>query len=139
MIVIDATDLIAGRLASNVAKLAMQGETIRIINSEKALISGDPNKVIKDWVDKIHRGHTFKGPYQPRRADMILKRIIRGMIPYRKELGVKAFKRIKTYLGSPKEFESVKPERLKSACFEGSKIIKFITIGDLSKRLGGKL
>jgi len=136
MRIIDGTDMIAGRLATTIAKLAMEGETIRIVNADKVIISGNPKSTIKDYTDRIHRGHAIAGPFQPRRADQILKRIIRGMLPYRKERGLKAFKRIKTYLGVPSEFEG-KVEKLKVAQLMDSNIVKYISLGELSKRIGG--
>lgn len=137
MKVIDATDAIAGRLASTVAKMAMQGETVRIVNCEKAIISGDRKAVIKEYTHDIQRGHPLSGPYVPRRADMLLRRIIRGMIPYRKEPGRKAFARIKTFLGLPDEFKG-KTEVIKEVLLSNTNIIKFITLGELSKRIGAK-
>jgi len=38
--IIDATNLIAGRLATFVAKKALLGEEIEIVNSEKAVLTG---------------------------------------------------------------------------------------------------
>ena len=136
MKIIDGTDMIAGRLATMIAKMALEGETIRIVNAEKVIISGNPKTIIKDWTERIHKGNALVGPYYPKRADLILKRIIRGMLPYRKANGLKAFKRVKAYLGVPQEFEG-KVEQLKKARLMNSNIVKYITLGDLSKRLGG--
>jgi large subunit ribosomal protein L13 len=138
MKVIDGTDLVAGRLASTVCKMAMEGEVIRVVNAEKVVISGNKKSIIKDFTEKIHRGNALAGPYYPKRADRILKRIIRGMLPYKKERGKKAFKRIKTYLGVPKEFEG-KIETISSVSMKGTNISKYITLKDLSKQLGGRV
>ncbi len=136
MKIIDGTDLIAGRLATTVAKMALEGEVIRIVNADKVIISGEPKTIIKSFTDKIHRGNALNGPYQPRRADLILKRIIRGMLPYKKERGIKAFKRIKAFLGVPDEFKS-NLITIKGISFAESNINKHISLGELSKRLGG--
>ncbi|MBD3312590.1 50S ribosomal protein L13 [archaeon] len=137
MIIIDATDLIAGRLASWVAKLALEGETIRIVNAEKTVISGRRNSTIKEFVKRINRGNALAGPFHPKRADRILKRIIRGMIPYKKERGAKAFKRIKTYLGVPSELKD-KAKTIKEFQLNNSNIQRYITLQDLSRQLGGR-
>jgi large subunit ribosomal protein L13 len=39
--IIDATNATLGRLASFVAKQALQGKKVIIVNSEKAIITGD--------------------------------------------------------------------------------------------------
>ena len=44
--VIDATDLIVGRLASHVAKKALLGEEFVIINSEKAILTGNKPQIL---------------------------------------------------------------------------------------------
>ena len=138
MKIIDAENAVAGRLASIVAKLALQGETIRIINSEKAIISGDRKYLIKKFTEKIHRGNALKGPFYPKRPDAILKRMIRGMLPYKKENGKKALKRIKVYVGTPKELEG-KAEKIKEVLLENTNILKYTTLADISKRIGGKI
>ena len=50
-IVVDATDHIAGRLASNVAKLLLKGNRVSIINCEKIMISGSRSNIIKEYRD----------------------------------------------------------------------------------------
>ncbi|HUH82474.1 MAG TPA: uL13 family ribosomal protein, partial [Nitrososphaerales archaeon] len=46
---IDATDQIAGRLSSKVAKLILSGKRVVVVNAEKALISGSRTSVITQW------------------------------------------------------------------------------------------
>jgi large subunit ribosomal protein L13 len=134
--VVDARDAVAGRLATIVAKMALEGETIVILNAEKAIITGSPKRILKDYLEKLHRGHPFKGPYTPRRPDRILRRIIRGMIPYKKAHGVKAFKRVKVFIGEPKEYEG-KGRELEDASIKKRNLLKYMTIEELSKQIGG--
>ena len=47
MIVIDATDLLLGRFAGYAAKQALLGKEIRVINCEKAVVSGNIPRVKK--------------------------------------------------------------------------------------------
>ena len=42
------------------------------------------------------------GPKFPRRPDDIFRRAVRGMVPYRKPTGRKAFKTLRVYVGIPK-------------------------------------
>ena len=48
-IVVDATNHIAGRLASNVAKLLLQGHRVTVINCEKIMMSGTRSNHIKEY------------------------------------------------------------------------------------------
>ena len=77
--IIDGDGLLVGRLASNVAKRALAGEEIAVINAEKAIISGNRARVLNNYKQKRQRGSREGGPFFPRRPDHILKRTIRGL------------------------------------------------------------
>ena len=47
-IVVDGTNLIAGRVASNVAKLLRKGNRVSIVNCDKIMISGRKAKIRHD-------------------------------------------------------------------------------------------
>lgn len=139
MKVIDASDSIVGRLSSAAAKLVLDGEQVVIVNAEKAVISGNPKETFSKYLKNIHRGFVWSkvGPYQPRMPDRIIRRTIRGMLPYKKDYGRKAFKRVKVYMGLPDKYKG-KEERLDKTQ-RTSAVRKFITLGELSKKLGAKL
>ncbi len=137
-LVIDATNLIAGRMASWIAKQALMGNQIAVVNSEKAIITGDPRKVVEKY--KYFRDETgtpFKGPFLSRLPDRFLRRIIKRMLPHKKGRGVSAYKRIMCYLGVPSEFEG-KAKTLKEADASNTRTIKFISIGQICQALGRK-
>ena len=66
MIIIDATNLILGRIATFAAKQALLGEQIVVLNCEKAIITGERKMVINAFLQKIHRGVPLQGPYYPK-------------------------------------------------------------------------
>ena len=45
--VVDATDMIMGRMCSQIAKLALLGEHIVVINSRHAIISGNRSQLLE--------------------------------------------------------------------------------------------
>jgi len=110
MKIIDGKNAILGRLASYVAKEALKGEDIRIINCEQIIITGGKKNIKENLEAKRKRvGSTLKGPKVSRMSEKIVKRVIRGMLPnYRVGRGRDAFKRIKCYVGIPKELEEGK-------------------------------
>ncbi len=136
MRVIDASDLILGRMASIVAKRLLNGEEIRIINAEKAVISGRKDVTIDKYKARIQRGSREKGPYFPKRPDRIVKRTIRGMIPYKKAKGRQAFKKLKVYIGVPPELSQEKAETIEDANIKRISTSNYIILGELSRRLG---
>jgi len=131
MKIIDGKDATMGRLASYVAKEALKGEEIAILNCESVIITGNRQFIKEDFEAKRGRvGTTQNGPKVSRTSEKIVKRAIRGMLPnYRKGRGREALKRIKCYVGIPKEFAEAKkiiPGRNKSTS-------RFIRVKELTK------
>jgi large subunit ribosomal protein L13 len=134
--IIDANGATLGRLSTNTAKRLLKGEEVAVINSEKAIISGKKPMIKERYKQKREVGTYRKGPFYPRMPDMIVKRTIRGMIPYQTPHGRTAFKKLKCYIGIPKEFEGKKFEKIKEA---EKQPIDFMTIEELSRSLGAKI
>ncbi len=141
MIIIDGSNKILGRLASVAAKLALNGEEVIIINSEKVLVSASNKSNVEEFFKtKRDRGDPYHGPFYPRYPDQIVKRVIRGMLPYKKDRGRKALKRVKAYIGVPKEIE-VKEEYL----FKDIKGVEdlnkravYVELGEVAKKMGAR-
>jgi ribosomal protein uL13 len=110
MKIIDGKNAILGRLASYVAKQALQGEEIVILNCEQIIISGRREDIQEKFKARRRRvGSSQKGPKVSKAHYQIVKRAIRGMLPdHRLGRGKQALKRIKCYNGIPKEFEDKK-------------------------------
>jgi large subunit ribosomal protein L13 len=134
--VINAEGLILGRLCTHVAKRLRNGEEIVVINAEKAVISGRRAQLLEFYKHRRKRGksHLTKGPYYPRTADRIIKRAVRGMIEYRKPSGRAALKRLRVYLGVPKEFASAKAETIETA--KKPHLARFVYLEEITKELG---
>jgi large subunit ribosomal protein L13 len=131
--VIDAEGAILGRMATHVASRLLKGEEISIINTEKAIITGKKKSIKERYQKKRDLGTYRKGPFFPRMPDMLVKRTIRGMIPYQTPHGRVAFKKLKCYIGVPKEFEKQGKEKIDAA---EKTPAEFITVGELSRALG---
>lgn len=136
MKVIDASDAIAGRLSAEVARMLLKGEQVRVINAEKAVISGNPEYLEKVYKDRMWRGDPYHGPFFPKQPDRILKRMVRGMLPYKKPMGRDALKRLKVYISVPEELKSQEAQKIKGT--ENRLECKFTSLGDISLKIGGK-
>ena len=134
--VIDASGAVLGRMASIVAKRLLKGEEIAIVNAEKAIILGDEQRVKQEYREKREIGTQRKGPFFPRMPHMIVKRTIRGMLPYQQPKGREAMKRLKCYIGVPDEYKDANMERVG---IPEKKPYKYITIEELSRYLGAKI
>ncbi len=132
--VIDAEGLVLGRLASNVAKRLLDGEEIVIVNAEKALVTGGKEDVIAHFRHRRDVGSGRKGPIYPRTPHMMLKRSVRGMLPYYKPRGRAAYKRLKVHISVPKELKGKKFESIEGASEISTQ--RVIQLGEVSKVLG---
>ncbi|MCC7570095.1 50S ribosomal protein L13 [Candidatus Micrarchaeota archaeon] len=95
---------ILGRFASIVAKELLKGEKVIVYNSEKLFITGTKSNILEKYVKrravKSHQNPEHS-PKWPRRPDLLVKRIIRGMLPWSKPRGRLVFKNLKVYMGKP--------------------------------------
>ena len=108
--IIDGKNAVLGRLASYVAKEALKGEEIVILNSDQVIITGNKRNIKEKFEVRRGRvGSSQKGPKHHRTSEKIVKRTIRGMLPdHRKGRGKEALKKVKCYVGIPKEFQDSK-------------------------------
>jgi len=136
--IIDAKELILGRLATFVAKKALLGERIDVINAEQAVISGDKKWILAHYVQKRDRGIPLKGPYMQRLPDRFVRKTIRGMLPYKQEKGRKAYDNIKCHIGVPENLKDQKAETIAPARLTKLPNVKFIKVGELCRLLGSK-
>ncbi|MHA1584618.1 MAG: 50S ribosomal protein L13 [Promethearchaeota archaeon] len=139
---IDATELIMGRLCSQVAKLALLGEHIVIINAKDAVISGRRNQILEKYVHLRHirnLSNPRRGPFHNSRPDTFLRQKMRFMLP-KNFRGAEALKRIHVYIaGIPsvkaETYKDADPIVVRKASFERLSH-KYVTIEDVCNNMG---
>lgn len=120
-------------MCTQVAKRLLSGEEITIVNAEKVRISGNRSQIIAHYKQRWARGKNFSGPKYPRAADMIFKRTVRGMLEYRKTTGKEALKRLRVYVGVPRELKDIQTE---VPAIAKKAPARSIYLGEVSKELG---
>jgi len=138
MMIIDAKDLILGRMSALAAKKALLGEEIRIVNAEQAVITGKPKEILTEYNRRRIMGPALIGPFFPRTPERLVKRVVRGMLPYKNPRGKEALARVKCYVGVPEEFKKEKLLTFDDMNVNNSPA-KFIRIKEISKQLGAKV
>jgi large subunit ribosomal protein L13 len=137
--IVDASNLILGRMASYVAKKALEGNRVVVLNAERAVISGTKERVVARAKQKLKTrtlGNLEKSPTHPRKPDGYVRRVIRGMLPWKKPHGKEAFHRVRVYIGTPEEYEDRPGKKIAEA--EASKLkVPYITVARLSEEIGG--
>lgn len=137
MKIYNAEGQILGRLSSVVAKDILNDEKVIVVNCEKAVISGNKKSIEDHYKTRVERGDAIHGPFFPRTPDGIFRRSVRGMIPWQKRKGRRAFKKLKVFIGVPKDLEGENLEKVKVA--DASKLrVKYLTLEKLSISLGAK-
>ncbi len=126
-IIIDATDEVLGRLASQVAKILRGkhkasytphvdcGDNVIIINAEKVKLTG------KKMTDKVYVRHTgypggqrFRTPedYLAKRPTFIIEKAVKGMLP-KTRLGEAMLKNLRVYAGAEHPHVAQSPKEIK--------------------------
>ena len=137
MQVIDGSDHILGRLATHIAKQLLEGEEVIVVNAEKIVITGRREQILKDYKERRDRGVAGRnrcGPYYPRMPDRMFKRSVRGMIPFADPHGKTAYKRLKVYIGIPREMQGAELLKVDKALDRGA--TKKMHLGDVATWLG---
>jgi large subunit ribosomal protein L13 len=133
--IISADGLIMGRMASIVAERLMGGEELVIVDAEKAVLSGKKKNKVLEAKEFLGVGSPGRGPFHYRRPDRIVRRTVRGMLPFKKPKGKQAYKRLKVFIGTPAELKDGKTETLVDA--KASRLTcPYFTVGEFAKEIG---
>jgi large subunit ribosomal protein L13 len=133
--IIDAKDLILGRMASTIAKRLLKGEKIIVVNAEKSVLSGKKKSRVIDAKEFLEVGHPKRGPFHYRRPDRIVRRTVRGMLPYKQPKGKQTYKMLKVFIGMPEELKDQKMETLADAHAKKLRC-PYFTVGEFAKEIG---
>ena len=136
--IIDAKDTILGRLGSFAAKQLLIGNKVDVINCEECVISGKKDTILGIHIRKLHRKAPTKAPYFYRRPDMLVKRTIRGMLPFKRARGRDAFKNIKCHIGVPESLMNQKTLTIEGANTSKIQSTDYLRIKDICKAVGWK-
>ena len=125
-VVVDATDLVLGRMGSKVAKLLRGkykpsftphvdcGDNVIVINAEKVKLTGNKG------TDRIYLRHTgFPGgqrEYTPsdlmaKDPDRLIRKVVRGMLP-KNRLGDKIINNLYVFAGAEHNMQAQKPKQI---------------------------
>ena len=134
---IDGTGLVLGRLSSLLAKRLLSGEKITVVNAQDLIISGRRKHLIEDYQQRRSRAtHTNpkRGPFFPRYPDRILRRTVRGMLPWKTSSGKTAFRNLAAFIEVPKELQE--KEMIPVPQAKRTLTNSYMTVGELAKSIG---
>ena len=129
-IIYDGEGCVFGRLASVVAKDLLKGNSVDLINCGGIVVSGDKKLFAKKILAKreMGSGGSMKGPKYPRVADRLVKRMIRGMLPWDRPKGRGALKCLRCFSGNGQQVTGDGSDVVK---LKHRKPMKFATIKEI--------
>lgn len=125
--VVDATGMVLGRLASQVASIIRgkneptftpnvdMGNYVIVINTDKVVLTG---KKLDKKMYTYHTGYVGglkQTPYRQmmdKKSDVVVYEAVKGMLPHNK-LGAQMIKKLRVFKGSEHNHAAQKPEELK--------------------------
>jgi len=141
---VDARRKILGRICSRIAKQALLGDSLVIVNAKDAVISGHPHSIVQFYLDRQEK-HTLSqpkaGPNWPHRPDTMMRRTLRSMLPHN-DRGLNALKRIQVFISDiPSHLKDKYPidGEFKILKADGDKIKRNVmSLGDVAMHIGWK-
>jgi large subunit ribosomal protein L13 len=127
--VIDAQDLVLGRLASEVAQILRGkrnptysphmdvGDNVIIVNSDKIKLTGNKQEQKIYYRHSGYPGGLREIPYSDlmkNKSDFVVKKAVRGMLPHNR-LGRQMLKKLHVYKGASHPHKAQQPEQLELA------------------------
>ena len=128
MVVIDGKNLVFGRAATHIAKRLLNGEEVQLVNAEHMVFIGNPASLVDRFRKRRqvqHKGTPEKSPSWPKVPNLLVRRMIRGMLPWKKPRGKVAYKKLRVFTGNPKNLpsESIKGIECKTT-FRSMKVLE---------------
>ena len=133
--IVNGDGLVLGRMCSRVAKRLLNGEQIIVVNAEQIIISGKRKSKVAEAHKFLEVGAPDRGPFHSRRPDRIVRKTVRGMVPWAQPKGKNAYKRLKVYLSIPQELKGQTMETDQYALASKLKGPHF-TLGELAVDIG---
>ncbi len=137
-LVINAENLILGRMASYAAKKALEGCTVDIVNAEKAIVTGTKEFIMRKLKERRHRTEPRYGPFFHKKEDRFVRRAIRGMLSYKHPRGLAAYKRIKCHIAIPLEFQDKQMQTFENMSLNKLTKLKYMDVKTICRLAGSK-
>ena len=135
VVVVNGEGLILGRMCSQIAKRILNGEEVVVVNAEKVMLSGKRQSKIAEAHEFLEVGAPERGPFHSRRPDRIVRKTVRGMLPWKQPKGKVAYKRLKVFMGVPVELKDHVMESFESAHVSKLKGPR-LSLGELAAEIG---
>lgn len=145
-VVVDLTMQRLGRAASKIAKMLLKGVNVTVVNVEKAIITGKKEAILERYKFLISR-RALVSPkrgtvWYPKRPERIFWYTVYRMLPRHNKRWKETLRRLKIYVGVPKELEGAEKIMIEDAILRepmsrSGRVIRYMTLNELSRELTG--
>jgi ribosomal protein uL13 len=136
--IVNGENAILGRLGAKVAKELLAGNPVQIVNAEKIVVSGAPTyfeEKLRERRNVTNKRNPENKSKWPRVSHMLVRRIIRGMLPYKhRQSGRDAFHRLTVSSGVPEGVDISSATTYKDAT--AHKLRKSTTVLEVCRHFG---
>ena len=112
---------------------------MKIYNGEGLILGRMATVIANEKTKRARKGYPLKSAKFSRLPDRFVRRTIRGMLPWKITRGKEAYKRVMCYIGIPEVIANEKIIILEKASAKKLPTLKYITVGEVCKALGGKV
>jgi len=137
--IVDAKGLVAGRIATKVAKALINGEKVTVLNADGAVVVGNTDSIMAKYkmrVDGAVKSNPLFGPKYSRIPDRMFRRMVRNMLPTKKSAKERLIKNLEVFNAVPKEL--AKEKALTFEEFKCNERYGFMTMKEIAELLGGR-
>lgn len=140
---VDASNQVAGKLSTFIAKTLLEGNKVSVVHCENIVFTGPIERGMKKYERYLRKRrivNPLKGQFHYKEPSKYFKRVIRRMVPKKKEKGFKALKNLKVYEGCPQKYQDKEFYHVPKALikYTADPKRKFYILGDLLRRYGWK-
>jgi large subunit ribosomal protein L13 len=114
--------------------MILAGEQVEIVNAGKAVMLGTLESAKAKFLSRRsqkNKRNPDESPHYPRVPNMLLRRLIRGMLPWKSQRGRDAYKRLRVTMDAPKDGKVTKIKEASSDAKHG-----WFTLSELCRELG---
>lgn len=137
--IVDVKGLIAGRIASTIAKAVTKGERVIVLNAEEAVIVGNPEATMEKYNVRTHvkvHSNPHFGPKYERIPSKMFRRMVKGMLSNKPRTSVKYTRLVTVYNKTPKLVPTGEIKTFEE--FRNNERHRSMTLGEIASALGGK-
>ncbi len=139
IMIVDIKGMVAGRVATKIAKLVINGERVIVVNAEEAIIVGNKENILEKFRTRVNaavKSNPHYGPKYARIPDRMFRKMVRNMLPTKKRTKERMIKKLSVYNSFPAELG-----KEKAVIFEEYKFNErnnYLKLKEIANLLGGR-